>query len=390
MYERKEAEAMTVIVTDAHYRMSVALIRDLGEAGARVVACEKSGFASPPGFFSKWASETRTLPAEDYTAALLALCGEYRQKDGEKPALLPVGAGTLALAAQNRERFAAVCSFAVPTAEQLALFNDKAAVAKLAAFVGVPTPESFERREGEQAAAFFARVPLPCVVKPACGEKFGLKAEARYVIAKTPEALQAAWERFSALTGEDPVVQEYLTGGGFGCSVLAKNGRVLASLCHRRVREYPVTGGPSSCCESITDADMLAAVSRLVSESGYTGLAMFEFKAGADGKKRLLEVNPRVWGTYPLTRAAGTNFASLWLALSAGKPLPAYLPPKKVRMVFYPSDLAAGLGYLRRGRPGRFFGAAWDLLRPGVKNGLAERGDPGPWRAYLKNLRKRP
>jgi len=380
---------MTVVVTDAHYRMAVALIRDLGEAGQRVVVCEKDSFASPPGFFSRWASETRALPAGDYENALLALCAELLRAEGEKPALLPAGAGTLALLADNCERFAAVCCFAVPTAEQLALFNDKSAVARLAAFVGVAVPESYEKRDAETDDAFFARVPLPCVVKPLCGEKLGLRAEARYAIARTRGELASAWARFSRLAGEPPVVQEYLEGGGYGCSVLAGKGHVLCSLCHRRVREYPVTGGPSSCCEVVTDAEMARAAAKLVSESGYTGLAMFEFKAGADGKKRLLEVNPRVWGTYPLTRAAGTNFALLWLALAGGQPLPAYIPPKPVRMVFYPSDLAAALGYLRHGKPGRFLGTVRDLLRPSVKNGLYERADPGPSRAYRKNLRKR-
>ena len=38
---------MTAIVTDAHYRMSVSLIRDLFDRGVRVAACEKD--AKPCG-----------------------------------------------------------------------------------------------------------------------------------------------------------------------------------------------------------------------------------------------------------------------------------------------------------------------------------------------------
>ena len=34
---------MIAIVTDAHYRMSVALIRDLADAGVQVIACEQPG-----------------------------------------------------------------------------------------------------------------------------------------------------------------------------------------------------------------------------------------------------------------------------------------------------------------------------------------------------------
>ena len=43
---------MTAIVTDAHYRMSVSLIRDLADRGVRVVACEKASIKNPVGFAS--------------------------------------------------------------------------------------------------------------------------------------------------------------------------------------------------------------------------------------------------------------------------------------------------------------------------------------------------
>ena len=32
---------MTVIVTDVHYRMSLAVLRDLHEAGHRLICCER-------------------------------------------------------------------------------------------------------------------------------------------------------------------------------------------------------------------------------------------------------------------------------------------------------------------------------------------------------------
>lgn len=40
---------MTAIVTDVHYRMSLALIRDLAQAGVRVICCERRGVSAPLG-----------------------------------------------------------------------------------------------------------------------------------------------------------------------------------------------------------------------------------------------------------------------------------------------------------------------------------------------------
>lgn len=390
---------MVAIVTDVHYRMSLALIRDLAQAGVEIITCEREqsrGSRSAPalGALSRYTSRHVWLPGgEDDPAALLELCREIGLGRDCRPALLPVGAATLALIAGNRAAFDEVCGLCVPSADQLDLLNSKPRLAALAARLDIPLPESFARREGESAEAFVSRLPLPCVVKPVCGEKQKLAAADRYTIAGTPEAALAAYERFSRLAGEPPVVQGYLPGGGLGCSVLAQEGRVAAALCHRRVREYPVTGGPSSCCRCVERPDLAAYGARLAAEIRLTGLAMFEFKEDGAGRTRLLECNPRIWGTFPLTRVSGSGIPLLWCALAWNRgnpdnpaPVPAGGPPRGRRMIFAASDLMAAAGYLRRGRPGPALGALGDLLNPFVRDGLFEWGDPLPALAYFRSL----
>lgn len=384
---------MTAIVTDVHYRMSLALIRDLAQAGVKVICCERENVPAPLGFASKYTARAVTLPAEGYLEALYALCAQVSREEGENPALLPVGAATLALLVENGAKFDPVCGLLIPTPGQLDTFNSKAAVAALGEELGVPVPRQFAPAEGESLADFFARLPLPCVVKPLCGEKFGLSAAQRYVIVTDTAQGRAAYEKFCSLTGEAPLVQEYLPGGALGCSVLAREGEVLASLSHRRLREYPVSGGPSACCERISRPDLEDYAARMVKKTGYSGLAMFEFKEDAQGEPRLLEVNPRVWGTFPLTRVSRSGIPLLWCAASwnAGNPgrevsLPQSPEPKSRKMNFFPSDLISGLGYLKKGKPGKAFGALVDLLNPTVRDGLWEWGDPRPGLMYYRSL----
>lgn len=377
---------MTAIVTDAHYRMSVALIRDLAQSGVRVIACEKDTCPSPVGFASRGVGFCAFLKEGSYAEELYALCEKTLLETGEKPALLPVGAATVAMLSKNRARFDAVCGLCIPREDQLALMNDKKEVAALAKTLDVPVPRSYERAQDETEDAFFDRVPLPCAVKPLCGEKFGLTAAARYRIVTTRAELERAYHHFVSLTREAPVVQQYLSGGALGCSVLCQDGAVVCAIAHRRLREYPVSGGPSSCCEVIDPAPLLPFVEKLVKETRYTGVAMFEFKQDASGAPYLLEINPRVWGTYPLTHVSGSNFTMLWLSLSLGQTPPAFVPPQKVKMAYYPSDFAAALGYLRRGQGKPFFGAIADWFNPKVKNGLFERDDPAPARRYYRQL----
>lgn len=388
---------MVAIVTDVHYRMSLALIRDLAQGGVEVITCEqdrcRDSRTSPAlGALSRYVSRHVWLPGgTDGLEALLSLCLETGLGRDCRPALLPAGAATLALIAENRERFEPLCGLCVPTAEQLDLLNSKPRLAGLAARLGVPLPESMA--PGEDLDRFLDRQGLPCVIKPACGEKLGLTAAARYAVASTREEARAAWERFSRLAGEPPVVQGYLPGRALGCSVLARSGQAMAAICHQRVREYPVSGGPSSCCQCVEREDIRTYAARLTAETGLTGLAMFEFKEDRDGAPRLLECNPRVWGTFPLTRVSGSGIPLLWCALAwnAGNPdnpapLPALTPPRGRRMIFAASDLMAAAGYARRGSPGRALGALGDLLNPWVRDGLFEWGDMAPALAYFRSL----
>ena len=371
---------MTAIVTDAHYRMSLALIRDLADAGVSVIACDYVDIKNPVGFFSCKLSKSVTLTRESGEAELYALCKRVFEQTGQKPALMPVGAQTLEIVSRSQEYFENVCGLLVPTLQQLELFNDKSRVGALAKTLGIPVPREYDISDS---------LSFPVVVKPVCGEKFGLHAESRYVIARDMAQLERAVRRFTDITGSAPIIQEYLSGGGAGCSVLAHNGIVTAHVCHKRIREYPVSGGPSSCCIKIEAPRLLEYAEKMVAECGYSGVAMFEFKSDANGEYRLLEINPRVWGTYPLTRACGSNFSYLWYLSSLGLLLPPFDGGKPVKMVYYPSDFAAMLEYLRRGKIGAFFSGLADFLNPFVKNGLNEKGDRKPYQVYIKSLFER-
>ncbi len=379
---------MTAVVTDVHYRMSLALVRDLAQAGVRVVCCEGEDQPAPLGFASKYPAERVTLPRSGELDGLYRLCGRLTREEGERPALLPVGAATLSALAGARREFSKVAGLLIPSPDQLDALNSKEQVSRLGARLGVPVPEPLDLSQPGE-------LPLPCVVKPLCGEKFGLSASQRYVIARSRAQAESAAARFQDLTGTPPLVQAYLPGGGLGCSLLAEEGEVLASLCHRRLREYPVSGGPSSCCLRVDRPDLEDFSARLVRETGFSGLAMFEFKEDQTGAPRLLEVNPRVWGTFPLTRASRSGIPLLWCARSwargNGKPPPP-LPtpsPRACRMQFMPSDLAAGLSWLKRGRPGPLLNALACWLDPRVRDGLWEWGDPGPGLMYYRSLLKK-
>lgn len=375
---------MVAIITDVHYRMSLALIRTLGEKGIRVVCCENETQAYPLGFYSKHCSERYRLPNEKTLDALYELCVAIFRRENEKPLLFPVGAKTLRCLSRTEEltRFRKVARFFIPSETQLDQFNDKTTVAGIAKREGVPVPAEYNPPYGD--------VMFPCIVKPACGERYGLPAAKRYQIVNSHQELQSARETFRNITGEEPIVQRYIEGEGAGCSVLCREGRVLSSICHKRVREYPVTGGPSTCCRAIFSEELEGYAKKMVAAVAYTGIAMVEFKFDREGRPYLLEINPRIWGTFPLVRVASSDFIHKWVALSAEYGNLEYKQHYKPRKMIYAfSDLIGAIGYARRGRLGKMFSAVIDFLNPFVADGLWEWSDIGPGLAYLKSVLKR-
>lgn len=365
----------TVIITDGKYRSAIAAARVLGRAGYRVVVTQTRAdeTGEPPVFASRWVAECRWVEGaaadREYPNRLMELLREY-----DRPVLLCVGATSLNAVSARQEVFAPLCRFLIAPAAVLDALNDKEAVHRRCLELGIPVPRQYSRRPDA----------FPVVVKPHCGEKFGLKAKDRYGVANNGEE----YDRLMARMGRydpDPIVQEKITGPGEGVSLLlGQEGELLCALCHRRIREYPVSGGPSTCCISVYDEKKIAQAHALLKSFGFRGLAMVEFKGD-----RVLEVNPRIWGSFPLTEQAGSPMALLYAMAAAGEQT-VYTPGDYavgVRMRFVLNDTAAVLDALRHGRVKTALGALPDLFR--AREALGAKDDRAPFRNYLKRSLKR-
>src|SRR5439155_898718 len=76
--------------------------------------------------------------------------------------------------------------------------------------------------------------------------------------ARDEAGVAAAFAAARAASLEDVLAQEYVAGEGYGWSALYWNGALQRSFMHRRVREWPPSGGTSACAESVLDAPALA------------------------------------------------------------------------------------------------------------------------------------
>jgi predicted ATP-grasp superfamily ATP-dependent carboligase len=108
------------------------------------------------------------------------------------------------------------------------------------------------------------------------------------------------------------MIQEYIKGDGFGFFALLNHGKPRAIFSHKRIREFPITGGPSTAAESVFDPKLKEHGLELLKKLNWHGSAMVEFKKDIrDGSFKLMELNPKFWGSLELAIASGVDFPYL-------------------------------------------------------------------------------
>lgn len=373
---------MRVLVTDGANRVALAVVRALGRAGAEVWAAEQEPYAraTPAAFVSRHVSRREILPPLAEEERFIEALAEFT---AGADVLLPVSTNVVLACARHRDRFPA--RLPIPALPVLRRANDKSTVLAAARKAGVPIPVSYAPESRDELEDVMGRLRLPAIVKLRDDEGTALEPGERYRVAATADDVRAAWEELHRIR-PFPVVQERIVGDGYGVGVLAQDGRVLVSFAHRRIREYPVTGGPSTLCESVRDERLTGYAASLIRELGWTGVAMVEFKKDAD--YRLLEVNPRFWGSLPLATACGVNFPDLLCRRAMGEEIAAPAErPAGAKLRFLAADLAAAWSALRDGeRRGRYIlGFVRDLFDFGIRDGILDATDLKASLVYLAN-----
>ncbi len=374
-----------VLVTDGEFKHTLGIARALARRGHEVHVVVQSGRA--PAAHSRAVRRSHRAPAASfaaYDARLLEIATSLAPVS-----LLPVGNGAVAAADRLRDALPPGLRLALPPRDSLALANDKERTAGLARSVGVATPRERRVDSPASASAAWAELGAPLVLKSAREE--GVKA-VRYV--RGEDQLARAYEEVRALAGGAVLAQEYITGEGWGFSALYWHGVLQRSLMHRRVREWPPSGGTSACAESVTHAPELERAGKaLLGALQWHGVAMVEFKGRLDsGPLALMEINAKFWGSHDVALAAGVDFPGDLVALLEGRALAPAAPPRAVRFSWpLGGDLWHGLFH-----PKSLPAVLLDALSPAVAHSYRAsdplpicyevaqwlRSTPGAWREH--------
>ncbi|HXY55248.1 MAG TPA: ATP-grasp domain-containing protein [Nitrospirota bacterium] len=306
----------TALITDVDRRKSLPIIQALGRAGVRVIGISYKPL--PVGWFSKYCRKVYRVP--DYRTQRDLFLEEFeRVCRSEKPDVLyPLEDEMIVTCSKERSSWEPYTSALIPDGSVLDQAYDKWETIKVAKRIGIPVPDTYCPENAEEARAIAAGWRGEAVIKPrkSSGSR-GL------VYVNDGSAMLACYQKVSAKY-ERPLIQERIPAEGSGLGVFAlisRERKVVAVFGHKRLRQYPVSGGPSTLCVSYRDNDLIRHSMDLFKELGLTGVVMAEYKI--DVRKSipvLMEINARFWGSLQLAIYAGVNFPVLYHKAAMGLP----------------------------------------------------------------------
>lgn len=298
-----------MLVLGADSPIGLTVVRELGARAVPVIAHGRSERAL--GRFSRFA-KSFVLDTRPLATWLPAYADEHGLG-----AVMAVSEGQLIELAALHGQLGS-CRVLSPDAQRLGSVLDKARTFEAARRLGIAVPGDWQPVAGEDRPARAAQLAYPVAIKWADPnavqtglDSAGIALE-KVEYAADPVQLAAVLSRYDGL-GRWPLVQQYCPGYGLGQMLHMVGGAASLRFQHRRLREFPPSGGVSSFCGSIPLGQHQAQMAQseaLLAALGWEGPAMVEYRFDpATGTYWLMEVNGRLWGSIPLAWHCGAHFA---------------------------------------------------------------------------------
>ena len=337
---------MSVIVTNACSAKALVVTRSLGRKGINVTNTDSERFS--PTFFSKYSTDRFLSPSAERspTEFINTILNYVKKRKIE--VLMPINSTETLLISKYKDKFIPYTTVPFEDYRKMMQVHDKNEVMRIASELDLPVPktDNIENTNGLQKLAKMIEYPAVIKLKNATssiGVSYAHSEEE--LISKYRQTIM----KYNLTTSDYPIIQEYVPGNGYGVSLLFNHGDLRAIFTHKRLREYPITGGPSTLRESVRHPEMEKIALKLLDHIGWHGVAMVEFKLDKrTNKPVLIEVNPRFWGSINQAIAAGVDFPYLLYKIAVdGDVKPVFNYKVGVRTRFLINDFRALLSRIK-------------------------------------------
>ena len=298
-----------VLVLDAGNKNGLAGIRSLGEKGFIIGGASTISAFRNQGFYSKYCRYKHVLreikDRDSYAEKLLKLL-----KTENYDVLMPVGLTSYLTVSKYKPEFLAHTNLVIADWDAMQIAANKDKTMEFADKLDIPIPETTVINDKSDISRISK---FPVVIKSSDDAGTFVK------YANNNSELTKNYDYLKTLSHTNIIVQEYIRGFGCGFYGVYKNGVLKAYFMHKRLKEFPLTGGPSAMAESYFDDELFRLGKKLMDGLKWNGPIMVEFKYDLkDNRYKLIEVNPKLWGSLDLTIAAGVDVPKMLVDIALG------------------------------------------------------------------------
>jgi len=321
----------TVLILGAGLRLTLVIARSLSRRGIPVIVAPI--MPGEPPIRSKEIKRHVLLPnfrikPDDFIEALTALI-----KEEDIDMIMPTGDGAMAAVGQHYDVLVKLVHVGSPPPSIMERVLDKRLTLAAAQKCGIPIASSRTVENISNLHEIIRGLRFPLIAKPAIRKGANTYRIKYFLTEKTlldQVAMDPEWLQGGLL-------QEYVPGMGKGVGVLMHKGMPVTMFQHRRLKEYPYTGGVSVMAQAEAVDPVLGELAvKLLREIEWEGIAMVEYRFDpATNNFALMEINGRYWGSLFLPAKAGIDFPYYEWQLAHGEqpdvPKTAYPAGLKVR-----------------------------------------------------------
>jgi len=302
-------KTFSVLIADGGKNFSPPVINCLAQApGIKIDILSEKHWAISR--FSRHVRNFHVHNTEPYTRAWVEIIKQITEDTGVD-IVLPVDQPAIRAISQYRDLLRKpVHSTPVPELPYFDIAANKWNLAQHIQQHNLPMPATIPCQGMEQLEQNLPSLTFPVLTKPVEG-KGGHGIQKWH----DPKALK---DHLKGLKEADTIIiQSFIYGHFAGCSVLCKEGRILASTIQKGLLPPRSQFSHPEDILMIHDEKIVEIIEQLMASLHWSGVANIDLCFDEqEGQYKILEVNPRFWGTMLGSLNAGVNFP--YLACLAG------------------------------------------------------------------------
>ncbi|MBZ5719911.1 MAG: ATP-grasp domain-containing protein [Acidobacteriia bacterium] len=343
---------LVILRSIAHTPLGI--LRSLGRLGVPTHVVHRDQYS--PAFYSrycqgKFVCDFSNDSPEQSVDRLLAV----GRTIGRRSILLPTTDESAMFVADHAAELEPWFLVPLQDAELVHTLCNKQSMHRLARQLGLPVPLTVFPQSREQVEDFAATAKFPVVLKGIYGLKLRKRSGKTMLVIRSAEELLEKYDRFEESEVPNLMLQEYIPGGEDASwmfnGYFNQRSECLLAFTGRKIRQCPVYAGVTSLgvCES--NVALRDASIAMLTKLGYRGIVDIDYRFDArDGQYKVLDVNPRIGGTFRLfvTDSDMDVVRALYLDMT-GQAVTPGTPCEGRRWIVEDLDLVSCVRYGREG-----------------------------------------